>query len=57
MSAADVLTNTLRAIELRVTQRKTRELPTSDAKTGTETDQEISILTDPQTGQVTYKFR
>lgn len=57
MSAADVLTNTLRTIELRVTQRKTRELPTSDAKTGTETDQEISILTDPQTGQVTYKFR
>lgn len=56
MTAADVLTNTLRKIEQRVALRKPKDAGALKMNFQPETDQQIEIITDPQSGQVTYKF-
>ncbi len=57
MNAADSLSNTLKAIELRITQRQSKRIPAPDSTSIVEDSKEIQIVTDPLTGQVTYKFR
>jgi hypothetical protein len=57
MKNADMLTNTLRGIELRSAKRRIHSKHIQDVRMDQESSQLLEIIKDPKTGKVTYKFR
>ena len=57
MNASDSLTNTLKAIEQGVNQRRNTQKATTDLSDKPETSGELKISIDPLTSQITYKFQ
>lgn len=56
MAAADILTNTIHAIDLRIIQRKSPKRATPGFARTTILEQPVEIVKDPGTGRIVYKF-
>lgn len=56
MAAADILTNTIHTIELRINQRKSPKRAASGYASNAANEHPVEIVKDPATGQISYKF-